>query len=413
MRVAFLLGDFPALSETFVLDQITGLIDRGHAVDVYAENSRHECTMHPVIAKYGLLGRTQYERLPSSRGRRLLGALRLLAPSRRLATGLRTLNVPRYGAQASSLRLLYAVQPLLPRRSYDIVHCHFAGNGLKAVLLRDLGVLDGKIVTSLHGVDVTAHSRIYGRRQFQRLFATGDLFLPISGRWTDLLVAMGCDPTKVVIHRMGVDCRRFPFIPRRSRAGAAFRIVTVARLVEKKGIEDGIQAVERMKRAGDDVEYLVVGEGPLFGALQRTIDERRASGFVSLLGARSQDEVEATLRSADVFLAPSFTATDGDIEGIPVSIMEAMASGLPVVATAHSAIPELVADAVSGYLVAERDIEGMVRGLRHLLARPDVRLSMGREGRRIIERDFNVDRLNDRLVDIYESLAASDRPANH
>jgi colanic acid/amylovoran biosynthesis glycosyltransferase len=405
VRIAFFVGEFPALSETFVLNQVTGLIDRGHEVDVYAERPRGEPCVHPDVVRYGLESRTAYDEAPSS-----LWARALLSPIALVASrSLRTLNVRRYGRLAASLRLLYAARPVAHRPTYDVIHAHFAGNGIKAVQLRDAGLLNGAIVASLHGVDITAHPRLYGRRLYKGLFAAGDLFLPISDRWNDLLAAFGCDAQKVLIHRMGVDCRIFPFRSRHPDPGRPARIVTVARLVEKKGIEDGIRAIVRLARSGLNVEYLVAGSGPLLGRLERTVEDLGAHAFVKLLGARRQPEVRELVGGADVFLAPSRTDPSGDVEGIPVSIMEAMACGLPVVSTYHSGIPELVENGVSGFLVKEGDVGGLEERIRRLLENPRARLAMGSKGREIAERDFNIDRLNDRLVEIYTELLARRR----
>jgi colanic acid/amylovoran biosynthesis glycosyltransferase len=125
---------------------------------------------------------------------------------------------------------------------------------------------------------------------------------------------------------------------------------------------------------------------------------------VRFVGAVRQDEVAKLLESADVYLAPSLTASDGDIEGIPVSIMEAMAAGLPVVSTQHSAIPELVTDGVSGFLAAERDISGLADYLTMLANDPGLRARMGAAGRDIVVREFEIDALNDELERRYRDL---------
>ncbi|MDQ3254143.1 MAG: glycosyltransferase [Acidobacteriota bacterium] len=407
MKIAFIVGHFPALSETFILNQITGLIDRGHEVDVYAEKSREEPETHPDVEKYGILSRTHYELMPAGAFARALQSPGVLLSDSRHAPAMfvRSLNVFRYGMQAGSLRLFYAARPFSLTRVYDVIHCHFGANGLKGALLRDIGAIRGKLVTAFHGVDIVTDPQLFGRRIYKLLFTMGDLFLPISDRWNPLLLELGCRAEKILVHRMGVDCRRFSFKPRRARTDGRVRIVTVARLVEKKGIEDGIRAVVKLAREGhQNVEYHIVGDGPLREQLRRVIQELNAADTIKLLGAKRQPEVHEILNDADIFLAPSFTGADGDIEGIPVSIMEAMATGLPAVSTRHAGIPELIQDGVSGFLVPERDVDALAERLGYLLKNPHLRPEMGWKGHVDVSQHYNIDELNDTLVGIYQRL---------
>ena len=112
------------------------------------------------------------------------------------------------------------------------------------------------------------------------------------------------------------------------------------------------------------------------------------------------------MRRSDIFVAPSVVAEDGDMEGVPVSIMEAMACGIPVVSTLHSGIPELVRDRVTGYLVPERDVDSLARVLTRLVEEPRLRRKMGMAGRGVVERGYDQDRLNDRLVELLAEMGS-------
>jgi colanic acid/amylovoran biosynthesis glycosyltransferase len=176
------------------------------------------------------------------------------------------------------------------------------------------------------------------------------------------------------------------------------RIVSVGRLVEKNGIEDAIVALSLV---GAPFEYLVAGDGPLRTHLEDLARRRLPSGSVRFLGAQTHDEIVPLLQSADICLAPSMTGADGDIEGIPVAIMEAMAAGLAVVSTRHSGIPELVVHGVSGLLVEERDTAALAAAVSALVADSRQRSLMGAAGRAIVAADYDVAVLTDRLVDLY------------
>ena len=134
------------------------------------------------------------------------------------------------------------------------------------------------------------------------------------------------------------------------------------------------------------------------------ISQLKVADKIELLGWKQQTEVAALIEQADIVLAPSVTGRDGDCEGIPVSLMESMAKGLPVISTLHSGIPELIEDGVSGYLLPERDIVELSNKIGHLIANPKLRSDMGKAGRAQVVRAYNIDLLNDRLVDILQRL---------
>ena len=152
-------------------------------------------------------------------------------------------------------------------------------------------------------------------------------------------------------------------------------------------------------------EYVVVGDGPLRHSLEQMAVDRGVSDKVRFVGAQGAADVIRLLHSSDVLLAPSVTGSDGDIEGMPVSIMEGMAAGLPVIATHHSGIPEVVSDGRSGFLVAEHDVDGLSRRLADLATDPNLRARMGLAGAGIASEEFDIDMLTDRLVEMYRELA--------
>ena len=408
MRIAFLVGKvFPSLSKTFIINQITGLIDRGHEVDIYANIPDSQPKTHADAVKYQLQKRTYYDRIPKNRFWRLLKTPGILLTNFWEHPGviLRSLNGIKYGQTATSLVLLQQTIVHLNQQPYDIVHCHFGYEGLKSLLLRNLGLLQGKLIVTFHGVDMTRYLREQGNRVYERLFQQGDLFLPISDRWKQKSIELGCPKTKIQVHHMGIDSDSFSFVARQPQSDR-LKLVSVCRLVEKKGIEYAIRAVAQLVKSDRTIEYKIVGDGELKSQLQQLTRELEVEGAVKFLGSQPKSEVIAILNRADVLLAPSVTARDGDCEGIPVSLMEAMATGLPVISTWHSGIPELVEDGVLGFLVAERDVAGLAAKLDYLSDRPELQQQMGQAGRGQVQENYNIDRLNQRLGEIYQEVLA-------
>ena len=406
MRIAFFVPIFPVTSETFILRQITGMIDRGHEVDIYARARAKEQPVQAAVDRYGLLARTRFaDAVPERRARRAIGAARLLMASqgwRRPGVVLRALDVRRYGRAAASLSLLYAALPLVRRQPYGVLHCQFGPEGPPVLALRQIGALTGKLVTSFRGYDAPPRPTPDCPGPYGELFKEGDLFLPVSASLAARLVDAGCDPRKIQVLHSGIDLGQLAFAERQPPGeGEPLRVVTIARLVEKKGVAYAIRAVARLREAGRRVTYTVVGEGALRGELERLIGELGVGAHVRLLGWRSHDEVIRLCGSAHLMVAPSVTAANGDQEGIPNAVKEAMALGLPVVATRHSGIPELVEDGVSGLLVPERDVDALADRLAYLIDHGDAWATMARAGRAVVEADFDIEKLNDSLERLY------------
>ncbi|MEY2856920.1 MAG: hypothetical protein RLZZ74_1232 [Cyanobacteriota bacterium] len=420
MRIAFFVDQFPSLSETFILNQITGLIDRGHEVDIYCDREAYpkgnrpgnKTKMHPEVTEYQLLSRTYCTVIPRNPLWRWLKGIGLLLTNfwRSPQTILQTLNFwqfnpSRYGEPAEFLKPLYLALPCLNQPPYDIIHCHYGRNGLKAALLKDLGVIQGKIVVVFHGNDISRYLQIHGDDIYDYLFSCADLLMPISQHWQNKLISLGCDPSKIMVHHMGIDCHKFIPAPKPQEQTKKL-IISVARLVEKKGLADGIDAVAQLGKTTSQLVYYIVGDGVLRSQLTKQIEQLAATEQIKLLGWLEQSELCQLISQADILLAPSVTSKNGDSEGIPVSLMEAMAQAIPVVSTCHSGIAELVENDVAGYLVPERDVQALSSKLNQLLASAELRQKMGMAGRERVIKDYNIEQLCDRLVVIYQQLLA-------
>ncbi len=413
MKIAFIVDEFPNISETFVLNQITGLIDRGHDVVIYAGRPGSHGVTHADIMRYDLLRRvfyydSGYRRIPSGKFFRLVKALPIVIRHfpKRPVTLLKSLNVLRFGRMAASLSLLYEACAFSDsgKCEYDIVHCHFGPNGNLAVSLRDIGVVKGKVVTAFHGYDMSSYINDKGNGVYNALFRLGDMFLPVSERWKDELISLGCKREKIVVHRMGIDTAKFTFSPRGVRENGTIHLLTVARLIQKKGVNYGIQAVAKLVGRYPQIEYKIVGDGPLKNQLQHLIDQLGIEGNVELLGWKSHDDTRRFMKQADILLAPSATSEDGDQEGIPVALMEALAEGLPVLSTQHSGISELIQDGRSGFLVPERDIDALAEKLEYLIRNRQIWAEMGRAGRGCVEEHYDINKANNQLVELYRRL---------
>ena len=203
---------------------------------------------------------------------------------------------------------------------------------------------------------------------------------------------------------MGINCDKFQFRTPRP-IGGKLKLISVARLTEKKGLEFAIKAVALLAKKGTKkIGYKIIGDGELMKPLQALIEKYNLEKNVELLGWQNQDRVIEILKESDIFLAPSITATDGDMEGIPMVLMEAMAMGIPVISTYHSGIPELIKDGETGLLTPEKDPDSLAEKIEVLQVHQDILNKITLNARKFVELEFNVERQNDKLVKIYNNF---------
>jgi colanic acid/amylovoran biosynthesis glycosyltransferase len=402
LRVAYIVGSFPSLSETFIANQIAGIAALGHTVDIYT-TCAPESHGASVKAVRSDLMRHTYRLAESNRWRALLRALVLLVVTGWRAPGVvgRSVAVMWRDGGSGGLRLLCAALSLVWRgaREYDVIHAQFGPYGELAAELVAVGATRGAIVTSMRGYDLGRHLAEHPTA-YRKLFRVGALFLPVSAALAEKLGRAGCDTRRIRVHHSGIACRRLPYKPR-AAGDVGVRLVSVGRLVEKKGIAYAIHAIARVVAAGRKVSYTIVGDGPWRAKLERLVLDVGVSRQVRFVGAQPHDVALSLMDAAHILLAPSVTAVDGDEEGVPNVAKEAMALGLPVVATRHGGIPELVEDGVSGFLVPERDARALADRIIHLCDHPSQWAAIGRAGRERVEREYDIDRLTQELDGIY------------
>jgi colanic acid/amylovoran biosynthesis glycosyltransferase len=218
---------------------------------------------------------------------------------------------------------------------------------------------------------------------------------------------LGAPASTVRVHHFGVDYDYWSRITANgSDRASAQRILMVASFVEKKGHLDLIRAFADVCGSEPGAMLRLVGSGPLESAARALVQELGLGSQVSFAGFIPHgDRLAAEYRDACVYVHPSRTASDGDQEGLPTTILEAMASGLPIVSTVHAGIPDAV-DPQSGLLLGEGDISGLARALVLLLREPGRRESMGEAGRSRVHADFNLTTQSRRLEFLYDEASA-------
>jgi glycosyltransferase involved in cell wall biosynthesis len=296
----------------------------------------------------------------------------------------------------------------LARRLHDcnprLIHAHFGIDGVYALpLAQRLGI---PLVTSFHGFDATLSTTallsspawaLYPIFR-ARLARSGNLFLCASNFLRERVLAMGFPAERTRVHYVGIDSQT---IMPREDAEERPVVLHVARLTEVKGTEYLIRAMARLRGPAAAYSLVIVGDGPLRPAL---VGLSRALGIadrVRFLGTLPHAEVMAWTRKAAVLVLPSIPTRTGRTEGLGMVLLEAAATGVPLIGSRSGGIPEVVLNGDTGWLVADRDDEDLARRLHELLAEAPMRRRMGRAARRHIEQNFDLGRQTERLEQHY------------
>ncbi len=301
-------------------------------------------------------------------------------------------------------RLIFAEQ-VLRQRNARLINAHFGPVGWSALpLKRALGL---PLVTTFYGYDLApelGEEPSWPKRR-QELFDQGDLFLVEGDFMRQRLVDLGCPADKVQIQPIAIDLARIPFRPRLPSADGKVVIMFAGRFCEKKGLLYALDAVREVQHSGRNVQFRIIGDGPLSSPVRDFIHENSMGGYVRLLGFLNYQDYLKEMRQADIFLHPSVTAQNGDSEGgAPTTILEAQALGMPVVSTYHADIPNVVVPDKSALLVEERDSEALARSLSYLIDNPHLWAEMGKAGRAHVEAQHNLACEVPRLEDKYFAL---------
>ncbi|RIV32653.1 glycosyltransferase [Micromonospora radicis] len=331
-----------------------------------------------------------------------LGAVRITSPLSRDTDVVVCPDTPRGRRDWLRLRATGGsprLRRLLARLRPDVVHAHFGGDGwLVSRTVTQLGI---PLVVTLHGRDVTQQPAEPGlrgarhRRNLRTAFDRAALILAVSGAIRDRAVELGADPAKVHVHHTGI-----PVPPELVHRPKHWDVVFVGRFVEKKGVDDLVEAAGSL--ADLRPRMLFVGTGPLHEPVRARAE--RLGLDATFLGALPPAEVIRHVAESRILAAPSRTASDGDTEGLPTTILEAGSVGVPVVSTYHSGIPEAIIHEANGLLGAEGDRAGLAANLRRLLTDAPLRERLGAQARRRVETDFDLRQQTRRLETHYASV---------
>ena len=418
MKIAYLLKTFPKLSETFILNEILELERQSVKLHIFSLREPSEAKMHAEVAevKAGItylryvqpqssLDRVPFERyaqrLQRSKDRWFVFLRRPVRYLRTLIFYMRRSGRRRYFDQALGL-----AREIL-QGEFTHLHAHFANEPTSVA----------NLAHHLTGCSFsfTAHAKdIYlsDRGDLAIKMAAADFVITCTGFNRNYLAEIAAPNVSIHVCYHGVDLSRFTCEREARRAGSdePLQILSVGRFCEKKGFPFLLQACCRLKQEGRRFVCRIIGFGPLQQELEGLIQTLQLGDCVVLVGKMTQDKLIHEYQRADLFVLPCLVTEEGDRDGIPNVLVEAMAMSLPVVSTPVSGIGELVDHMRNGLLAAEKDSESLAAAIELLLEDPALRRHLGANGRRTVTETLSLDRATAKVRDLLLRAGETDHP---
>lgn len=300
---------------------------------------------------------------------------------------------------------------LFERREADLMHVYFGHTG---VHLREfLRVWRRPAVVSFHGADVMMREdRPKYAGQMRDLFRLVPLVLARSASLARRIEEAGCPAEKIRLNRTGIPLGEFPVAPRRAPQNGEWQFVQACRLIAKKGLHTTLRAFAVFHARHPAARLVIAGDGPMRAELVAAAGEAGVGDAVTFTGFLSQDDLRLLYGNAHVFLHPSEVTNRQDQEGVPNSMLEAMATGLPVAATRHGGIPEAVTDGLAGLLVGEGDPEALAGAMEDLVSDPARWAEFGRAAASAVREKFDQEAAISALEGFYEEAIALGKPTS-
>jgi glycosyltransferase involved in cell wall biosynthesis len=402
MKIAYFVPLYPAVSLTFIAREIRSLGKLGHTITVFAGGKADQDLDHPEFVQ------REVEVIYPSRfksgqfwsivwanfvvflvnpGGYLKSIFWMKRSAHRAILGWKTL-----------LQIGY-YSFLIRKKKIQRIHAHFALDwALLGLLASWMVKVPFSVTTHAGDLFVKSHPEI-----LPQIFDEADWVVTISDYNRNFLLQTyeSLTPDRVVVVHCGIDMADFPFAKRSYLPKEPLSIITVARLVEKKGHRVLLNALQLLKKQGHPFTWQIVGRGPLSAALQVSVHQAQLNEVVQFVGATTYQHIKSLLMTADVMVLPCVQSEDGDQDGIPVALMEAMAVGLPVISTTVSGIPELITHKKTGLLVRPNDSAALAKALCAFLENQYDLSQLIAQAHRKVCNDFNIEIESARLAALF------------
>ena len=381
-RLAYILKMYPRFSETFIVSELLALERAGFQIDIFSLRAPVDGRFHRFLSDVG--ASVTYIESHPTRISRFWNAMHALRPSTP-ALWATLKNNSQQDAEDVYQALLVAAH--VQERGIEHIHAHF-GSVATFVAQLTAQICGIRFSFTMHAKDIY-HESVDANALSDAIKAASFSITVSDYNHQYLEEVMGIRSES--LHRIynGLDLSLFPFTPIKAREN---KIVAVGRLVEKKGFDYLIQASFELRKRGLEIPCQIIGAGPLEEHLKELINRHRVADLVTILGPRTQDEVIHAVSSASVFIAPCVVAEDGNRDGLPTVLLEAMALGTPCISTDVTAIPEIIDHLKTGLIVPQRDSLTLADSIESLVGNQHLQQEIAINARCLIETCFDIDK---------------------
>ncbi|MGQ1787108.1 glycosyltransferase [Saccharicrinis sp. GN24d3] len=403
MRIAVVVGSFPQLSETFILSHLIGLIKDGHQITIFATELNTISKYHTQVEKYDLLNKVVIRPNPHiGVGKRWLLISKLLWKNRKHLPKLLQTFLPRY-YKSFALKgyFFFEAIPFLQfsPNHFDLIHAHFGENGNKISYLKEIGIIDSKLIVNFHGHDVNHKGLVRSQNNYKTLENEADGLIFNSQYLLSKYKQL--TNTRIPCYQIPVGIDLSIFTPKKTKIHhTKVKFITVARLVDCKGIELVLEAMTHLDQC--KFEYHILGDGPNRENIEQIIKINNLNQNVFMHGALTQNAVIRHLKQNDYFLLFGITDKNGEIDAQGLVVQEAQACGLPVIVSNGGGIPEGVRDNITGYIIEEGNIEMLRNKLNEIIKQESYPIQMSIAASKYAHDNYSQHHINKLILNTYK-----------
>lgn len=380
-RILIFVSRWLGTSETFIANQLRGVFDEFAPLIVARNNDNSELKEKFIVPVIYLESPSKYEFLKGVVSRKLNISNNSYAPDKQ-----------------SEKELL----DICKKWDIQLIHAHYGFNGL--YMLPIAQKLEIPLITTFHGNDISLYlNKKSYVKSLKSLFNYPNSYqIGVSDLFKKRLIKLGSKEERTLKHYIGVNLSDFYFNLRTDKKNKPIKFLQISNFVNKKGHEFTIKAFNIFSQNHNNVSLILGGDGPNLNKSKKLVERLNIKNRVIFLGRVNPLNVQKYMQDCDIFIHNSVTGKDGSQEGIPTVIMEAMASGMPILSTRHSGIPELVKDGINGYLSEERNINDYVQSMNKIIESNLEKMS--KASYKIVKEQFNLTEQNKLLYDIYKNI---------
>ncbi|OUR93408.1 hypothetical protein A9Q87_05545 [Flavobacteriales bacterium 34_180_T64] len=409
-KIAVIVEVFPAISQTFIVNQVNSLIDAGHHVELFSYKKASEPEFHPSLDKHNLLENVTYlEVFPFPKVKRVATFLSwIFLHFNRInwRSLFDVINGFKYGEVAYTLKLFYEAQWFLLDDEFDIIHAHFGHNSKRIAILKETGLLSkSMLITTFHGYDLVPNHVDFYKKEYHNLLKYSDAFTVNSKYLKGLLEELKPD-RPIHILPVGLDTSYFERTEQ-TLESKYFEVLFCGRFVALKGPDIAIKIIKTLHDRGyHHVRLHLIGDGELKGQLEKQINDFGFEKVIKMCGTLTQDVVKERMQNSDIFLLPGiYDPNNGTAETQGLVIQEAQAMGLPVVVSDVGGMKYGLIDGETGFVVEANNISAFADSIESLILDYELKTAMSAKAINYVKQHFDTNVLVLELENIYNGIA--------